>query len=350
MASTGKASTTTSPASQDDQIGALSKQFPDVDAGIILDVLAVSNADADVAAANLLNMMRSNGLPCKECIICLDAPRATRFDCGHACCCIDCAGVLLARADPRCPTCREPVTSFISGPDEEGTPIASQVSYRGGPPLTHWRKWMYMRMGRLLPAETWRELNWLGTRALVACPAMGGVLLVWLMFWLLHSPLLHAWLASFAPAYLQLAAPPGPSPPPGTPPLPPAPPFPPALLGPDWLTAYITDGWVSAALMWLLLRLQDAAIAVVGGGFAMWWHRVSPRPQRCAAYTLLLAVFSSAALVVGFLASALLSALLNKEAVAIVAFLLGWLVFLIIVHRAPQTVILEGVRYGRSMF
>ena len=44
----------------------------------------------------------------KMCIVCMDKPRATRFGCGHACCCFDCARTLKAMPEPQavCPTCR----------------------------------------------------------------------------------------------------------------------------------------------------------------------------------------------------------------------------------------------------
>ena len=43
----------------------------------------------------------------KMCIVCMDKPRATRFGCGHACCCLDCARTLKAMPEPQavCPTC-----------------------------------------------------------------------------------------------------------------------------------------------------------------------------------------------------------------------------------------------------
>ena len=41
----------------------------------------------------------------KECVVCMMAPRAVRFGCGHALCCEDCADELVKRGDV-CPTCR----------------------------------------------------------------------------------------------------------------------------------------------------------------------------------------------------------------------------------------------------
>ena len=48
----------------------------------------------------------------KMCIVCMVKPRATRFGCGHACCCFDCARTLKAMPEPQavCPTCRAPIT------------------------------------------------------------------------------------------------------------------------------------------------------------------------------------------------------------------------------------------------
>ena len=45
----------------------------------------------------------------RECEICMDAPREVRFACGHSNCCQHCyQTVVLADAEPKCPTCREP--------------------------------------------------------------------------------------------------------------------------------------------------------------------------------------------------------------------------------------------------
>lgn len=41
----------------------------------------------------------------RECVICMEKPRSTRFGCGHALCCADCAAAL-KRTSNRCPGCR----------------------------------------------------------------------------------------------------------------------------------------------------------------------------------------------------------------------------------------------------
>ena len=47
----------------------------------------------------------------RECVVCMGAPRATRFSpCGHSQCCARCAReLLLRRGETRCPTCRQPI-------------------------------------------------------------------------------------------------------------------------------------------------------------------------------------------------------------------------------------------------
>jgi hypothetical protein len=45
------------------------------------------------------------GAAARQCLVCLDAPRAVRFGCGHLVACSDCAQILHARGDP-CPLCR----------------------------------------------------------------------------------------------------------------------------------------------------------------------------------------------------------------------------------------------------
>ena len=76
--------------------------FPDVEPGIVLSVLEECG-DAEVAYARVVEMMRLHELPAlKDCDVCLVRPRATRFDCGHTCCCQTCADILLAQPDPLC--------------------------------------------------------------------------------------------------------------------------------------------------------------------------------------------------------------------------------------------------------
>lgn len=48
-----------------------------------------------------------------ECVICLDAPRSTRFEpCGHAVCCRSCAQLLTTQRQP-CPTCRADIARTV---------------------------------------------------------------------------------------------------------------------------------------------------------------------------------------------------------------------------------------------
>ena len=42
----------------------------------------------------------------RVCVICLDAPREVRFDCGHATTCEACTAELMEDRNPRCPQCR----------------------------------------------------------------------------------------------------------------------------------------------------------------------------------------------------------------------------------------------------
>ena len=47
----------------------------------------------------------------RECLVCLDAPRASVLEpCRHAVACADCAALLQAQGLP-CPICREPIAS-----------------------------------------------------------------------------------------------------------------------------------------------------------------------------------------------------------------------------------------------
>ena len=73
------------------------------------------------------------------CIVCLDKPRATRFGCGHACCCNDCARTLKAMPSialpngervPQavCPTCRAPIV-WIAKDLIGAVPIAKQKTF-----------------------------------------------------------------------------------------------------------------------------------------------------------------------------------------------------------------------------
>ena len=107
----------------------LLSMFPDVDSKSVMAVLYECR-DSQVAATKLLEMMRVHELQqLKECVVCLIEPRATRFDCGHACCCGDCADILLGPPDAKCPLCQSRISSYAIGPDEAGVPIARQPTF-----------------------------------------------------------------------------------------------------------------------------------------------------------------------------------------------------------------------------
>ena len=78
-----------------------------------------------------------------RCVVCLSAPRETRFDCGHACCCAACSAVILAETSargPLCPNCRAQISGARSGPDAGGVEIARQPTFeRIAPPAPWWR-------------------------------------------------------------------------------------------------------------------------------------------------------------------------------------------------------------------
>eukprot|EP00964_Phaeocystis_antarctica_P121345 scaffold85016_cov71-Phaeocystis_antarctica.AAC.2 len=79
----------------------------------------------------------------RRCVVCLSAPRETRFDCGHACCCAACSAVILAETSargPLCPNCRAQISGARSGPDAGGVEIARQPTFeRIAPPAPWWR-------------------------------------------------------------------------------------------------------------------------------------------------------------------------------------------------------------------
>ena len=96
------------------------------------------------------------------CIVCLDKPRATRFGCGHACCCNDCARTLKAMPSialpngervPQavCPTCRAPIV-WIAKDLIGAVPIAKQKTF--DPDLT-WAT--EMKVQELLDEDTNRH-------------------------------------------------------------------------------------------------------------------------------------------------------------------------------------------------
>ena len=50
-----------------------------------------------------------------ECLICMDAPRASKFSpCGHVAACTACAQLMLAQHRP-CPVCRSPLSDVVPG-------------------------------------------------------------------------------------------------------------------------------------------------------------------------------------------------------------------------------------------
>ena len=48
----------------------------------------------------------------RECLICMSAPRAARFGCGHSACCEACAEILRTRRE-RCPVCRTLIREIV---------------------------------------------------------------------------------------------------------------------------------------------------------------------------------------------------------------------------------------------
>ncbi len=128
----GNLPTSANESSEAEQIERLFSQFSDVDQVIILEVLEACG-DAQIAASRLDDMRRANPLPPpKMCIVCEESPRATRFGCGHACCCQECTQRLMAMAEPRCPTCRAPVTKLSTGGGSMGAlgvSVARQPTY-----------------------------------------------------------------------------------------------------------------------------------------------------------------------------------------------------------------------------
>ena len=54
------------------------------------------------------------------CVICMDAPRTTRFHpCGHSQCCEACAAqiIRLGGGASRCPYCRTSITTMVTDPN-----------------------------------------------------------------------------------------------------------------------------------------------------------------------------------------------------------------------------------------
>ena len=72
--------------------------------------------------------------PVRECLLCLDKPRAVRFHpCGHAVACEDCALNVIKHSQQRklnCPTCKAVIQRFEVDRSDAPTPIARQKSFQ----------------------------------------------------------------------------------------------------------------------------------------------------------------------------------------------------------------------------
>ena len=64
----------------------------------------------------------------RKCVICRQAVRSTRFNCGHALACSACAACLLEVPFARCPTCREPISS-VERDEPNAIPISRQPTF-----------------------------------------------------------------------------------------------------------------------------------------------------------------------------------------------------------------------------
>jgi hypothetical protein len=65
----------------------------------------------------------------RMCVICMDAPRTTRFrPCGHSQCCEACAALVIGRGGgaSRCPYCRTSITTMVTDPN-----ITNEVTFVG---------------------------------------------------------------------------------------------------------------------------------------------------------------------------------------------------------------------------
>ena len=82
---------------------------------------AMADGAATIAAAPTTVPVATPTAPPRECVICEDAPRETRFACGHSVCCRDCIG----RLDPAvCPVCKHPIGDVVTSAS-----VASQPTY-----------------------------------------------------------------------------------------------------------------------------------------------------------------------------------------------------------------------------
>ena len=109
------ASTPTRRKERAHDIALLLESFPDVAQESLHEALDRNNDDVMEAAADILESL--NDLPpLKMCDVCLVEPRATRFNCGHASCCAECAHHIVASPTPVCPICRAPILCTIVDP------------------------------------------------------------------------------------------------------------------------------------------------------------------------------------------------------------------------------------------
>ena len=109
------ASTPTRRKERAHDIALLLESFPDVAQESLHEALDRNNNDVMEAAADILESL--NDLPpLKMCDVCLVEPRATRFNCGHASCCAECAHHIVASPTPVCPICRAPILCTIVDP------------------------------------------------------------------------------------------------------------------------------------------------------------------------------------------------------------------------------------------
>ena len=397
-----------------EQVDELLARFVDIEPPIVLSVLEECQSDLELAAERLLDMLGTSALPpMKECVICLSEPRMTRFDCGHACCCLDCATALLAAPFPRCPIDRVRIRKFSVGPDADGVPIARQDTFesppsrfrhlmgrvvdgpRAGnalvtnasqpppPPPPHpppslpqssrqasqqrgtnhaaanllrgCRVWLFARMSSCCSPRAW----------FVLCTVMLPVAIGVLAYGVARSTycalacsecrgLLDCVDERFAPA-APPAVPSLPAAP--SPPLePPAPELPPD--DPAYSHASLI-GSLAAAAEWLLVRVFDAALVPAGAIMACAWHGIRMRSSgRRGGLSSLCDdclnacawLFLGIALaVLGVGMSVVLSSFFDSETATVGCLAAGWLVMVGHARSEPATFVFGGVRYGRGM-
>jgi len=93
---------------------AVASQFLEISLGLVK-LQRRDRLSVDSALEKLQACLRSAEAPqapppqVRECILCLCARRTTRLPCGHSAFCRSCLHVILQRARPECPFCREPI-------------------------------------------------------------------------------------------------------------------------------------------------------------------------------------------------------------------------------------------------